>query len=99
MFVSSISSDTWKCLCYSSAMKLSHYTKQQGISYRTALRWRKVGLAALCSPACLSRSTSIASKCFISSSEELPVLFLSLLENSLSRGETPLFSHNHHATG
>lgn len=37
-------SDKWKYLCYTSAMKLSQYAQQQGISYRTALRWWKAGL-------------------------------------------------------
>src|SRR5262245_50691083 len=34
-----------KCVqvCYSLAMKLSQYAKQQGISYRTALRWFRAG--------------------------------------------------------
>jgi len=31
-------------LCYTPSMKLSQYAKQQGISYRTALRWWKAGL-------------------------------------------------------
>jgi putative resolvase len=31
-------------LCYTTSMKLSLYAKQQGISYRTALRWWKDGL-------------------------------------------------------
>src|SRR5438105_10443971 len=35
--------DKWICLCYSSGMKLSQYAKQQGISYRTALRWFRDG--------------------------------------------------------
>ncbi len=30
-------------LCYHLAMKLSQYAKQQGISYRTALRWFRDG--------------------------------------------------------
>jgi putative resolvase len=30
-------------LCYHSGMKLSQYAKQQGISYRTALRWFRDG--------------------------------------------------------
>jgi putative resolvase len=30
-------------MCYTSRMKLSHYAKQQGISYRTALRWWRAG--------------------------------------------------------
>src|SRR3981081_741701 len=30
-------------LCYTSPMKLSQYAKQQGISYRTALRWFRAG--------------------------------------------------------
>lgn len=30
-------------LCYTSSMKLSQYAKQQGISYRTALRWFRDG--------------------------------------------------------
>src|SRR6266516_1082252 len=34
-----------KCvyLCYTFLMKLSQYAKQQGISYRTALRWFRSG--------------------------------------------------------
>ncbi len=34
-----------KCVqvCYASAMKLGQYAKQQGISYRTALRWIRAG--------------------------------------------------------
>ncbi len=34
-----------KCVhvCYTSSMKLSQYAKQQGISYRTALRWFRAG--------------------------------------------------------
>lgn len=35
--------DKWMHLCYSSCMKLSQYAKQQGISYRTALRWFRDG--------------------------------------------------------
>lgn len=35
--------DKWIRLCYDSAMKLSQYAKQQGISYRTALRWFRDG--------------------------------------------------------
>src|SRR5947209_19092502 len=35
--------DKWIHLCYSSCMKLSQYAKQQGISYRTALRWFRDG--------------------------------------------------------
>jgi putative resolvase len=31
------------CLYYTSGMKLSQYAKQQGISYRTALRWFRAG--------------------------------------------------------
>lgn len=34
------------CLCYSLTMKLSQYAKQQGISYRTALRWFRSGAIA-----------------------------------------------------
>jgi predicted site-specific integrase-resolvase len=34
-------------LCYTPSMKLSQYAKQQGISYRTALRWWKAGLVNL----------------------------------------------------
>jgi putative resolvase len=34
------------CLCYVWRMKLSHYAKQQGISYRTALRWFRTGAIA-----------------------------------------------------
>ena len=30
-------------MCYTSCMKLSQYAKQQGISYRTALRWFRSG--------------------------------------------------------
>src|SRR5262249_32021236 len=30
-------------VCYAFAMKLSQYAKQQGISYRTALRWFRAG--------------------------------------------------------
>src|SRR5260370_3619616 len=30
-------------ICYALAMKLSQYGKQQGISYRTALRWFRAG--------------------------------------------------------
>src|SRR5215469_10362341 len=30
-------------VCYALAMKLSQYAKQQGISYRTALRWFRAG--------------------------------------------------------
>src|SRR5260370_4388691 len=30
-------------ICYALAMKLSQYAKQQGISYRTALRWFRAG--------------------------------------------------------
>jgi hypothetical protein len=32
-------------LCYTPSMKLSQYAKQQGISYRIALRWGKAVLA------------------------------------------------------
>ena len=34
-----------KCVqvCYARAVKLSQYAKQQGISYRTALRWFRAG--------------------------------------------------------
>src|SRR5579859_1164276 len=35
--------DKWIILCYSLDMKLSQYAKQQGISYRTALRWFRDG--------------------------------------------------------
>src|SRR5215831_1074463 len=35
--------DKWICLLYTLGMKLSHYAKQQGISYRTALRWFRDG--------------------------------------------------------
>ena len=35
--------DKWIHLCYHTAMKLSQYAKQQGISYRTALRWFRDG--------------------------------------------------------
>ena len=35
--------DKWICLLYILGMKLSHYAKQQGISYRTALRWFRDG--------------------------------------------------------
>lgn len=35
--------DKWIVLCYSLDMKLSQYAKQQGISYRTALRWFRDG--------------------------------------------------------
>src|SRR5438067_6250688 len=35
--------DKWIYLCYISGMKLSQYAKQQGISYRTALRWFRDG--------------------------------------------------------
>ena len=35
--------DKWIHLCYIVGMKLSHYAKQQGISYRTALRWFRDG--------------------------------------------------------
>src|SRR5260370_13027266 len=31
-------------LCYTPSMKLSQYAKQQGMSYRTALRWWEAGL-------------------------------------------------------
>jgi hypothetical protein len=30
-------------VCHALAMKLSQYAKQQGISYRTALRWFRAG--------------------------------------------------------
>src|SRR5215469_845839 len=30
-------------VCYAPAMKLSQYARQQGISYRTALRWFRAG--------------------------------------------------------
>ena len=33
----------WIYLCYASVTKLSQYAKQQGISYRTALRWFRDG--------------------------------------------------------
>ncbi len=38
-------SDIDKCVhvFYTSSMKLSQYAKQQGISYRTALRWFRSG--------------------------------------------------------
>lgn len=36
--------DKWIYLCYTAPMKLSEYAKQQGISYRTALRWWKAGM-------------------------------------------------------
>lgn len=35
--------DKWMYLCYRLGMKLSQYAKQQGISYRTALRWFRDG--------------------------------------------------------
>src|SRR2546430_16506562 len=35
--------DKWIYLCYIFCMKLSQYAKQQGISYRTALRWFRSG--------------------------------------------------------
>jgi putative resolvase len=35
--------DKWIYSCYSWGMKLSQYAKQQGISYRTALRWFRDG--------------------------------------------------------
>jgi putative resolvase len=35
--------DKYVQVCYTSAMKLSEYAKQQGISYRTALRWFRAG--------------------------------------------------------
>ena len=35
--------DKWIYLLYILGMKLSHYAKQQGISYRTALRWFRDG--------------------------------------------------------
>jgi putative resolvase len=35
--------DKWIYLSYTSCMKLSRYAKQQGISYRTALRWFRDG--------------------------------------------------------
>ena len=35
--------DEYVHACYASAMKLSQYAKQQGISYRTALRWFRAG--------------------------------------------------------
>src|SRR5689334_11157262 len=31
-------------VCHTLAMKLSQYAKQQGISYRTALRWFRAGI-------------------------------------------------------
>lgn len=34
------------CVCEHLGMKLSHYAKQQGISYRTALRWFRTGAIA-----------------------------------------------------
>lgn len=36
-------SDKWVFLWYTPCMKLSQFAKQQGISYRTALRWWKAG--------------------------------------------------------
>jgi hypothetical protein len=36
--------EVWEYLWYIISMKLSQYAKQQGISYRTALRWWKAGL-------------------------------------------------------
>lgn len=38
--------DKQVCLCYPLTMKLSQYAKQQGISYRTALRWFRAGAIA-----------------------------------------------------
>ncbi len=38
------STNKYEYLCYTSAMKLSQYAKQQGNSYRTALRWWRAGL-------------------------------------------------------
>lgn len=38
--------DKYVALCYPFAMKLSQYAKQQGISYRTALRWFRSGAIA-----------------------------------------------------
>lgn len=35
--------DKWIYLCHTVGMKLSQYAKQQGISYRTALRWFRDG--------------------------------------------------------
>jgi putative resolvase len=35
--------DKYVQVCYNPAMKLSQYAKQQGISYRTALRWFRAG--------------------------------------------------------
>ena len=35
--------DKWIHLCYILGMKLSQYAKQQGMSYRTALRWFRDG--------------------------------------------------------
>jgi predicted site-specific integrase-resolvase len=35
--------DKWIQMRYISSMKLSQYAKQQGISYRTALRWWRAG--------------------------------------------------------
>ncbi len=35
--------DKYVQACYTSRMKLSQYAKQQGISYRTALRWFRTG--------------------------------------------------------
>ena len=39
----STNNDKRGCLYYTSGMKLSQYAKQQGISYRTALRWFRDG--------------------------------------------------------
>ena len=39
----STNKDKRGCLYYTSGMKLSQYAKQQGISYRTALRWFRDG--------------------------------------------------------
>jgi putative resolvase len=35
--------DKWVQMCYLLGMKLSQYARQQGISYRTALRWFRAG--------------------------------------------------------
>jgi hypothetical protein len=36
--------DTYVQVCDTFRMKLSQYAKQQGISYRTALRWFRAGI-------------------------------------------------------
>jgi predicted site-specific integrase-resolvase len=38
--------DRYACLYYDLCLKLSQYAKQQGISYRTALRWFRAGAIA-----------------------------------------------------